>query len=240
MGRMQTALRLIYPDQCLACEALVEGGQGLCGACWRETPFVLGLACDTCGAPLPGVPGEVAQCDDCLARPRPWRRGRTTLVYDGRARRLALALKHGDRADIVAPAAAWMRRAGRDLLHPGQILLPVPLHWTRLLRRRYNQAALLAQEIARLTGQPYAPRALIRRRRTPPQKGADAEARFANLADAIAPHPVHGAVLDGADVLLIDDVMTSGATLAASALAAASAGAARVDTLTLARAVRAP
>lgn len=238
MGKLQSALRLIYPHQCVTCDALVEQAHGLCGPCWSETPFVLGLACDACGAPLPGEADAPVRCDDCMAIARPWARGRTALLYSGAGRRLVLRLKHGDRLDIAPAAAVWMARAAAPLMDGNTVIVPVPSHWLRRIARRYNQAAVLALALARHTGRTVLPRALTRRTATKMQHGTTRNERFAALAGAIAPHPVHGAVLEGRHVLLVDDVMTSGATLAACTEACSKAGAARIDVVTLARTAR--
>lgn len=237
---MQRAVRLIYPDRCLACGGLVEGAQGLCGTCWADTPFIAGPVCGTCGAPVIGGGDDGdAICDDCLTIPRPWVSGRAAMLYQGRGRRIVLALKHGDRSEIAAPAAQWMVRAAGSLIGPETLLVPVPAHWMRLMTRRYNQAALLAQEIARATGACYSPDLLMRRRRTKVQDGMTVSQRFENLGAAIGPTRRAGAMA-GKPVLLIDDVMTSGATLAAATVACLAAGAASVSVLVLARAVKAP
>ena len=232
-GVLQTALRLIYPGQCLACDALVDADGALCPECWAGTPFVTGLACDGCGAPLPGRSCEAERCDECLAAGRPWSRGRAALRYAGVARRLVLSLKHGDRPDLARHAGGWMARAGADLVTPGSLVAPVPLHRMRLLHRRYNQAALLAREVARRHGAEGCPDLLVRTRRTGSQDGRGAAARFENVEGAIALHPRREA--QGRDVVLVDDVMTSGATLAACTEVCLAHGAARVDVLTLAR-----
>ena len=237
---MQSALSFLYPHQCLACGGFVEQRGALCGDCWREVPFVTGLACDLCGTPLPGEDDAVVHCTQCMEIARPWAHGRAALIYRDAARRLVLSLKHGDRLDIVGPAAAWMARAGADLLEAGPVLVPVPVHPFRLLRRRYNQSALLAQAIAKARGLTYLPDALVRRKRTPVLDGLSPDERFAVLSDAIRPHPRRGAELDGRSVCLVDDVMTSGATLAASAEAAHAAGAQEVCVLVLARVADAP
>ncbi|MGR3343947.1 MAG: double zinc ribbon domain-containing protein [Paracoccaceae bacterium] len=233
---MQSLLRLIYPPQCISCDALLAEDMTLCGTCWRETPFISGKVCDACGVPLPGEDdGQADLCDDCLTIARPWASGRAALLYRDNARRIVLTLKHGDRLELARPAARWMQSAAAPLLEPGQIMVPVPAHWSRLLRRRYNQAALLARELARLTGATFLPDALIRTRRTDVQDGMGLDQRFQNMSQAIAPHPKYGGALIGKEVLLIDDVMTSGATMAAATEASLASGATRVCVLALAR-----
>ncbi|MBI1417191.1 MAG: ComF family protein [Limimaricola sp.] len=234
--RMQTVVRALYPPQCVGCAALTTEDFGLCGACWRETPFISGLVCDCCGAPLPGHDdGLAVHCDDCLATPRPWAHGRAALRYEGTARRLVLALKHGDRTDLAQAAGRWMAQASGPLLRDDMLVVPVPLHWTRLLRRRFNQAALLARVVGGVTRMEVMPDLLVRSRRTHLLEGLGRDARFAMLDAAIYPHPKRGVQAAGRPVLLIDDVMTSGATLAAAAEAAQAAGATEVCVLTLAR-----
>ncbi len=233
---MQGALQLLYPPQCISCAAPVQSDFGLCGDCWRETPFIAGLVCDQCGVPLPGSDStERALCDDCMTIARPWDRGRAALMYAGNARNLVLALKHGDRMDLARPAAAWMVKAARPILQEGMLVVPVPLHWTRLFKRRYNQAALLSRAIARSAGLEHCPDALVRKRSTGNQDGKTRDARFANLVGAfIVPKGREGRVRDR-DILLVDDVMTSGATFAAATEVLFSAGARSVSVLGLAR-----
>lgn len=236
---MQRALRLIFPPQCVSCGDLVDSTFGLCGACWRDTWFIAGLTCDCCGAPLPGDdPGIAVHCDDCLQTPRPWGRGRAALIYKDNARRLVLAMKHGDRIDLARPMARWMLQAARPVLHPDMLVVPMPLHRWRLLKRRFNQAALLACGVAEGAGLELCPDLLIRRRATAVQEGMSLEERFANLSGSIAPHPRQGACAKGRHVLLVDDVMTSGASLGAAAEACLAAGAKEVTVLVLARVVK--
>jgi len=227
---------LIYPSRCTLCGVTVDSDFGLCGPCWRDTPFISGLVCDACGVPLPGEAGGQAEfCDECLTHARPWSRGRAALLYHENGRRLVLALKHGDRHDVIRPAAKWLARAAAPLLQPDTLLAPVPLHWTRMLRRRYNQSALLVQALARETGQPHCLDLLQRRKRTQTLKGLDRAARHAMLSDAIRVNPARRALIVDRPVLIVDDVMTSGATLSAAAQAAFAAGAQDVCILTLAR-----
>jgi len=233
------AVRLVYPPRCTSCGVIVDDEFGLCGACWRDTPFITGLVCDLCGAPLPGDEGGGAvHCDECLATARPWSRGRAVMRYDGNGRKLVLALKHGDRHDVAHPAGRWLARTAQPMLSPGMVIAPVPLHWMRLLSRRFNQSALLSQALARETGRPHVADLLIRQRRTQSLKGMDRAARHATLDGAIRVNPRHGRKIAGARVLLVDDVMTSGATVSAAAQACHAAGARDVCVVALARTVK--
>ncbi|MFV0360908.1 ComF family protein [Tropicimonas sp.] len=228
--------RIIYPPACLTCNAIVGTEGAFCGPCWRETPFIAGLVCDLCGVPLPGDdPGEPVLCDDCLRIARPWSRGRAAMLYRGNARRFVLMFKHADRTELARPAARWMAAAGCGLLLPGMIVAPVPLHWRRLFLRRYNQSALLAQALGRETGLTCLPDLLQRPRHTGTQEGRNRDARFANLQGAIRVHPRRARQIKDRPVLIVDDVMTSGATFAAAAEACLAAGAADVRVLALAR-----
>lgn len=236
--RMQSVIRAVYPPQCVACDTQTAAEDGLCGPCWRDTVFVQGLSCDACGAPLMGEGHGPLHCDDCMRIARPWAQGRTALVYDGIGRQLVLGLKHGDRTDLAVPAAKWMLHAGRDILTPGMVVVPVPLHWSRLIARRYNQAALLSRLIARGLDGVHVPDALQRRRRTAKMEHVSRDARFAAMQGAITPHPRRLHLVAGRNVVIVDDVMTSGATLTAATDAIMAAGAQRVCVLTLARVVK--
>ena len=237
---MRRALREIYPPTCVLCDAHVAEDHALGPDCWANARFLSGLACDQCGVPLPGHDDGPVRCDDCLTIARPWTHGRAALAYAGSGRAAVLALKHADRIDLALPAARWMLRAARPILRPGMLVVPVPVHRWRLVTRRYNQAVLLAHALGRAAGLDVLPDALQRTRATGTQDGKGREARFANITGAIRPHPRRGAQLSGRDVLLVDDVMTSGATFAACADAALAAGAASVSVLALARVTKDP
>jgi ComF family protein len=233
---LQAALHVLYPPQCISCGALVTSDFGLCGDCWRGTPFIAGMVCDRCGVPLPGADtDEVAVCDDCMSIARPWGQGRSALLYRDNGRSLVLALKHGDRMDLARPAAVWLLQAVRPLLRPGMLVVPVPLHWFRLFTRKYNQAALLSKGLAELAGLQHSPDALLRRRTTGTQEGRTRDGRFANMVDAFRVPSARVGQIRDREVLLVDDVMTSGATFAAATDALFAAGARSVDVVSLAR-----
>lgn len=236
MSGMQALLHLVYPPQCICCDALVTKDFAMCGPCWVSTPFISGLVCDLCGVPLPG--DEVdrpVHCDDCLRVARPWSQGRAATLYRDNARDLILQLKHSDRVDLAVSAGAWLYRAAAPILQPDMLLAPIPLYWLRLLRRKYNQSALLCSALARRSGLPHCPDLLIRTRNTGSQEGRDREGRFRNMSGAIELRASHAGAVRNRHVLLIDDVMTSGATFAAATEACLSAGAKRVSVLALSR-----
>ena len=226
---------LIYPPRCLACPEPTDAPHGLCPACWRDTHFIAGAACARCGAPLMGATGAGDVCEGCARHPPAWDRGAAAVVYDGAARRVVLGLKHGDRLDMVRPLAGWLASAGRELIAECDMIAPTPLHWRRLVKRRYNQSGELAKQLGRLSGKPIALDLLTRVRATVPQERMDRTARAANQAGAFAVSLRHREAVAGRAVLLIDDVLTSGATLSACADCLRAAGARRIDVLALAR-----
>lgn len=235
---LQSPLRLLFPAQCLSCGEPLESEFGLCGTCWGKTPFIAGPVCDQCGTPLIGEAQSGDLCDSCLETERPWSKGRAALLYRDNARRLVLALKEYGRLDLARPAAGWMQRVAGDILTPGAVIVPVPSHWTRMIQRRFNPASLLASELARASGLDFAPGALIRARWTKNQEGMSRVERFENQQGSVRPHPRRGAMLAGKRVVLVDDVMTTGATMAACANACHQAGARDVFALVLARVAR--
>lgn len=236
MQGLQTGLNAVYPPRCLCCGAVVDGDFGLCGSCWKDTAFIGGTVCDVCSTPLPGVEEiDRPHCDACLQMPRPWARGRSALFYRNTGRKLVLALKHGDRQEIARPAGLWMAAVARDLVTPNTLIAPVPLHWIRMIKRRYNQSALLAKALATQVNQPLCLDLLQRVHRTRSLEGLSREDRVQTLTGAIRVHPRRRHRLVGRPVLIVDDVMTSGATLAACAQACLAAGSGPVAVATLAR-----
>ncbi|HLI21674.1 MAG TPA: ComF family protein, partial [Stellaceae bacterium] len=197
-------LDFLLPPRCLGCGVPVAAAGTLCTACWRGITFLGAPCCACCGYPFDFDLGPGGLCGACLAAAPQFDRARAAMRYDDASRQLILALKHGDRLHLARPLAQWMQRAGAELLAGADLLLPVPLHWSRLFARRYNQAAVLAHAIARAGGPPVAAASLIRRRRTPSQGNKNASARRRNVAGAFAVKQPDE--MRGKRVVLIDDV----------------------------------
>ncbi len=235
-GRL--VLDTVLPPLCLSCRAIVAEPGSLCPACWRAITFLGPPLCAGCGLPfdLEAEPG--ALCGACAAQAPPFRRARAVFAYDEFSKRLILAFKHADRLEGAPAFAAWMARAGAELLAETDLVAAVPLHRWRLLARRYNQAAVLAVALGRATGLPVIPDLLVRRRATPAMGRMNRRERALNVKGVFALAPRHAAALAGKRVLLIDDVFTTGATVGECAKVLRAAGAASVDVLTLGRVVR--
>jgi len=240
-------LDAVLPPLCLGCNEIVGAPGTLCAACWQGFAFISEPHCACCGYPFDEDLGPGALCGACLAHLPRYRRARAALAYDDRSRRLVLPFKHGDRTDIARAFGGWMARAGAELLASADLVAPVPLHWRRLLVRRYNQAALLARVLAREANREAGPESgahqvvpdLLRRRRwTGSQAGLKARERRSNVRQAFDVHPRWRARAAGKTVLLVDDVLTTGATVEACTRALERAGVRHVDVLTLARVVR--
>jgi ComF family protein len=227
----------VLPPRCLSCGATVDEVDALCGPCWTAIGFFAPPWCAVCGVPFPHPMGDGAVCADC-ARQRPsWDRARAVLRYDKHSRRLVLMLKHGDQTHLAGAFGRWMHRTGGEVLAGADLLVPVPLHWTRLVGRRFNQAALLANAIRGAGGPPVGADWLVRRRRTPSQGLMGPAARARNVRGAFALR--RGRSVAGRRIVLIDDVLTTGATVEECARVLRRAGAESVGVLVLARALRA-
>jgi ComF family protein len=235
----RTVLDLLLPHQCLACNDMVGEQGALCSACWAKITFPSAPYCDICALPFEFDAGEGSICGVCSRQAPDFDRARSAMVYDDASRRLVLGFKHGDRTEAAPAFGRWMARTGADLIANSDVIVPVPLHWTRLFARKFNQAALLAHEIGRLSGIDVVPDLLVRRKRTPPQGKLSALARQRNLQGAIVMKPKRKSLAEGKAVLLVDDVYTTGATVSACARVLRRAGASSVNVLTLARVVRA-
>jgi ComF family protein len=230
-------LDLILPPQCVCCDAVVAVQGQLCAACFGRTNFISEPCCARCGVPFAAAAqGDAAAlCPSCQEAPPLFGRARAALRYDAQGRQLILPLKHADRPELAAVLAPHMARAGAALLRLADLLVPVPLHRKRLFKRRYNQAALLAIAVGRIAGVRALPDGLVRRRATDSLDHKTPAERAAEVRDAFAVRPARAGLLSGRSVVLIDDVMTSGATANACTAALLADGVRSVDVLVAAR-----
>ncbi|BDL37678.1 MULTISPECIES: ComF family protein [Methylorubrum] len=234
-----TLIGLIYPPTCVSCGAATGQPHALCATCWSGLRLIERPYCERLGTPFAldlGV-GRLLS-PGAIAEPPAFGRARAVAVYDGTARDLVHRLKYNDRLDLARTMARMMASAGRELLDEAELILPVPLHGLRLWRRRFNQSALLAREIARVSGTPCDLRALARVKATRPQVGLTRHQRAMNLQGAFRVPEDARSRIAGRRLLLIDDVATTGATGNAAARVLLRGGAASVDLLTFATVTR--
>jgi ComF family protein len=234
---LRTAADLVLPPTCLACRKPVGEPGGLCPLCWNGIGFIERPYCEKLGTPFVSETGEGLLSPAAIADPPAYDRARAAMRFGDVARELVHLMKYGDRLDLARPFGRWMVRAGRELLADADALVPVPLHWSRLFQRRFNQSALLARSISRHAGTPVLDDVLQRTRATPPQVGLARKERAQNVQGAFAVAPGARVHVKGRKLIVIDDVLTSGATADACARVLRRAGASRVDVLVLARVV---
>ena len=210
---------------------------GLSADAWSKVIFLEAPVCDGCGAAFEFDGGDFASphCAACLARPYRFARARAACVYDDASRGLILKYKHGDQQQFADLFSRWLTRAAADLIEEADVVIPVPLHRMRLLSRRFNQAAEIARPLARRAGLDYLPDALIRTERTDSQGGKSARGRRLNVKKAFAVTEAGRRRIKGRRILLVDDVLTTGATAEACAKALLEAGARHVDLAVIAR-----
>jgi ComF family protein len=231
-------LDLAYPPACIACAAATAEPRTLCPACWTKVRFIERPYCERLGTPFTHDLGLGALSPQAIADPPAYHRARAVARYeDGPAARMVHRLKYGDRTELARPMGLWMARAGAELLADAHALVPVPLHRRRLFGRRFNQAALLARAIAAHRPVAVEALALRRARATVPQVVLTRAQRAANVQGAFRVDEEARSLVAGRRLVLIDDVMTSGATIDAAARALLRAGAERVDALVFARVV---
>jgi ComF family protein len=230
------ALDIALPTLCVSCREPVDG-EGVCASCWARLSFIERPYCPRLGIPFVYDPGPDMLSMEAIASPPAYRRARAAVRYDDVARSLVHALKYQDRTDLAPAMGRWMARAGGELLTGADMLVPVPLHWRRAWRRRYNQSGALARVIERQSGVRVRGDVLRRVRATEQQIGLSRAQRATNVQGAFQVSPDRQAEVQGRRVILIDDVLTSGATLDACARALLRAKATQVDVLVFARVV---
>ena len=226
-------LDLILPPRTLD-DGVPSQGAGLSRQGWSRIVFLDAPVCDGCGTPFEYDLGPGVKCPSCLARPRAYSRVRAACLYDEASRDLILQLKHADRTELAGLLSAWIGRAAADLIAEADALVPVPLHPWRLFRRRYNQAAELARPMARRFDRPYLPD-VLKRVRQGGQAGKSASGRRRGVQGAFVVPPSQRSRIEGRRLLVVDDVMTTGATADACARALLRAGARAVDVAVVAR-----
>jgi ComF family protein len=230
------ALDIALPTLCVSCREPVDG-EGVCAECWSKLSFIAPPFCPRLGIPFVYDPGPELLSMEAIANPPAYSRARAAVRYDDVARTLVHALKYQDRTDLAPTMGRWMARAGQELLGQADVLVPVPLHWRRGWSRRYNQSGALARVISSQSGVKLASEALRRVRATEQQIGLSRAQRASNVQGAFKVAPERNADIAGRRVVLIDDVLTSGATTDACARALLRAKAAQVDVLVFARVV---
>lgn len=227
----------LYPPVCLSCDRAVATADALCSSCFRSLRSITAPLCPVLGLPFEAWVGAEARSAEAIADPPPFDRARSAVVYNEIARALVGRLKYGDRPELARFCARLMAQAGHELWGPDAVLVPVPLHRARLFARRYNQSTELARALGRLTGLPVESTLVSRRKNTPHQVGLSGDARRRNVAGAFVAHPDSLRRLGGRRVVVIDDVITTGATVKSVTRALKSGGAERVDVVSFARVV---
>lgn len=239
------AARVLVPSTCLSCDEVTASDGAVCPACWQKFHFLSPPVCDVTGAPFSYALGQGALSAEAIANPPDFDRARSALLYTPPARRLVSRLKYSDDTALARWMAQWMQRAVQEVLEAeGELcsqapltVMPVPLHRKRLAQRRYNQSAELARALVRGSERDllFDPETLVRHRATPAQVGLGQTARQRNVAGAFRVPEERRIAVAGRPVLLVDDVLTTGATVNACSRTLKRAGASRVLVVTFAR-----
>ncbi len=228
----QAVLNFMLPAQCLSCHAVVDTHGAICATCWNDINFIGLHKCYVCGLPFAFDLGPKALCRHCTEEKPKFNKAVAVCKYENTARKLAIRLKFGDSVSLAPYLAKMMVGSGSELIGKADIIAPIPLHFMRKIARKYNQAALLARQVAKISEKNYEPFLLKRVRRTKQQTKLHRRDRKSNVDGAFV---VANVDVFGKTVLLVDDVMTTGSTLSACAKALKERGARRVYCLVFAR-----
>lgn len=238
---VEQGIDTVLPPRCVISGEAVERQGMVAAQSWAALNFIAPPYCACCGNPFAFEDHDdpkTMKCLDCLNHSPSYDAVRSALYYDDASKKLVLGFKHGDQTHAVKAFIPWMLRAGQDLLSQTDYIVPVPLHRWRMLRRRYNQSALIAKSLGFQAGLPVLLDGLERVRPTVSQGKMNADLRRKNVVQAFEVRAEHMEKFRGKNILLVDDVFTSGATAAECAKTLKSAGAQSVFVLTLARAGR--
>ena len=230
-------MQMVLPPRCPVTLEEIGGNSFLSPSAWQSLQFIEAPFCDRCGVPYKADYGDEIECPSCIAEPPTFDQARAAVIYDDASHQLIVSYKHSDRAELAPMFAQWMNRAGADLLRRDAIIVPIPLHPRRLFMRKYNQSALIASEVGKLSGARVILDLLRRVRHTPPQQSLSAEARKRNVSGAFQLNRSSGD-LRKKRIILVDDVLTTGATLSAAATVLKRAGVSQVSALVAARVVK--
>lgn len=226
---------VVYPPCCLACGDLVQENGTICAECWGGINFIADPQCEICGLPFEFAATDGNLCGACLQQLPVFSKARAVFSYDDVSRKIITSFKYSDKIEPQAVYAKWMARVGKEMLEEADIIMPVPLHRVKLLLRKYNQAALLAKELARISGKKIMVSALLRKKHTKAQAGFSRQNRLKNITGAFVINKKYLDKIAGKKILLIDDVMTTGATVTECSKILLKAKVARVEVLTLAK-----
>ncbi|NCP61932.1 MAG: ComF family protein [Alphaproteobacteria bacterium] len=245
-GPLKKILQFLLPARCLVCRDVIEEQGHICASCWGDLTFLSDAKCDRCGIPFEvidlktqdGAGENALTCPSCLKDPPPFHRSVSSLLYDDKSKDLILRFKHGDATHMAPAFGQWLAKAGKDILERTDYLVPVPLHWKRLLKRQYNQAALLVNELEKVCRVPALLEGLERTSHTPTQGYLTKEERHTNVSGKFVVPSKNKNIVNKKVITIVDDVYTSGATAKACAEALQQEGVSEINILTLARVAR--
>ena len=240
MNLIRKTLDFLLPPQCAQCGVHIDRTPGLCVSCWEKIHFIADAHCRCCGYPFEIETLEKTEtlCLSCHRSPRPYTQLKSSCVYDEASKPLLLRFKHGDGTHLAPLFVQWLAQVGKESIQNSDLLIPVPLHWRRLVKRGYNQAALLAQGLGAHFRKPVALHLLRRSRHTPSQGIKSLAQRHQNVSGAFSIKPAPRHPLIGQKVVLVDDVYASGATLEECARVLNKHGVQCITILTIARVLR--